>query len=134
MGVSEAGMIVDDGVIEVIAGPGLSTTNESALDVPPPGAGFVTESESVAAAFRLAAGMLAVRDVALTYVVVKGVVPRLRVDAGTNPLPVTVIGVAPAPIRADDGETDVATGAGSETVNARGLVVPPPGAGFFTAT
>ncbi len=133
IGVAAPGTIVDDGVICVIAGPELSTVNASALDVPPPGAGFDTVNESDVAAARLAAGITAEREVALAYVVASGVAPTEIVLAGTKRLPVIVTVVSDEPTSANDGATDVAEGAGLFTFSkSAGLDVPPPGAGLVT--
>jgi hypothetical protein len=51
---------------EVRTGTGFSTARERALEVPPPGAGFVTVIESDPAAARRFAGIVTVSEVAVT--------------------------------------------------------------------
>ena len=79
------------------------------------------------------AGTIAVRLVPLTYVVASAVVPAYATVVGTKFVPVSVSVVAD-PASAEVGEIDVSVGAGLRIVNGSVLLVPPPGAGFFSAT
>jgi hypothetical protein len=88
----------------------------------------------VPAVARDAAGTTAVSDVALTYVVCSAVPFACTVAPETKAEPVAVIVVSPEPAVTDVGEIVVSTGVGLSTVNVVGVDVPPPGAGFTTAT
>ena len=58
--------LLEVGEIEVVVGTGLFTVKTSALDVPPPGVGFVTVILNVPAAVKSEAGIEAVSWVAET--------------------------------------------------------------------
>lgn len=122
------------GESEVIVGARLLTVKLVAVDVPPPGAGFVTVTPSVPAVAMSAAVIEAVTWVALTNVVVRALPLNFTLEEGTNPVPFTVRVKPAPPAVALVGDSVVIVGAGLFMVNDCTLVVPPPGAGFVTVT
>lgn len=85
------------------------TVNVTPLEVP---FAFVTVIELVPAPTREPLGIVAVRVVELTKAVLRDVTPKKAVDGLMKPVPVSVIGVLPAPACADDGEMLVSVGTG----------------------
>jgi hypothetical protein len=79
-----------DGEIDVRVGSGLLMVRTTPALVPPPGVGVVTRTDFVAATVSIDAGIVAVIDVALMYVVASATPAADAVDAGTNPVPVIV--------------------------------------------
>ena len=112
--------------------------NVSALEVPPPGAGFTTVTDAVPAVRISEAGTCAVSLTALTNVVgsftpfqstAEPVLPPL-----TKPVPFTVrVKLAP-PIVALLGMMEVIAGTGLLMLNVNALEVPPPGPPLNTVT
>ena len=103
--------------------------NVLALEVPPPGAGVCTVTEAVPAEATSNAGTWPVSCVALTYCVVRAVLPHITVDALVKLVPFTVSGNAALPTTVDAGAMLLIDGTGALTVNVLALEVPPPGAG-----
>jgi uncharacterized membrane protein YedE/YeeE len=118
----------------VIVGAGLSTVKFTAVEVPPPGVGFVTVTGNVPAVAISAAVIAAVTSVALTNVVVTAVPLNFTLAPLTNPVPVTAKVNAAPPAFALVGESVVIVGAGLLIVNVKFPEVPPPGVGLLTAT
>ena len=86
----------------------------TALEVPPPGVGFVTVTAAVPAEAIAAAGTAAVNCVALTNVVAGAVPLKLTVVAGTKFVPLIVSVKAAPPAMALFGEIEVIVGVGLE--------------------
>jgi hypothetical protein len=100
------------------------------LDVPPPGAGLVTVTASVALEATLDAGMAAVSWVELTNVVTGAAPPKLTVDAASKFVPLIVSVNAAPPATPVFGEIVVIVGAGLDWLGGGGSIgdglVPPP--------
>jgi hypothetical protein len=100
---------------DVIVGLGLFvavTVKESALEIPPPGAGFVTVTWAVPAVAISAAAIVAVSCVVLTNVVKCALPFQLTIDLGRKFVPFTVrVNAAPAAVELI-GEREVTVGAG----------------------
>jgi hypothetical protein len=125
------------GVIEVATGCGLFTVNVTALDVPPPGAGFVTVTAGVPAVATSPAKIAAVTCVALTNVVTRAVPPKFTTDVFRKLVPFTVNVNAPEPAITFVGASVVMVGTGfgaALTLKFTEFDVPPPGVGFVTVT
>jgi hypothetical protein len=123
------------GLSEVIVGAGLLTVKLAAVEVPPPGAGFVTVTGTIPAVAMSPAGMDAVSCVALTNVVVAATPLKLTAAPLTKPEPVTVRVKPVLPAVALLGESVVMTGGGLVTEKLMaGVEVPPPGAALVTVT
>src|SRR5438876_1986368 len=120
------------GKMLVVVGVALFTVNTCALDVPPPGAGFVTVMLKVPAVVRSLAGMEAVSWVLLANAVVRAEPAKFTTEFVTKFVPLTVSVKAPSPTFLLVGEMLVVVGAGLLTVNVCALEVPPPGVGFVT--
>jgi hypothetical protein len=110
---------------EVIAGTGFPTEKFTALDVPPPGAGFVTETGKVPPVATSVLARASVSWVLLTKVGVRLDPLKLTVEALVKPLPVTVRVVSKEPTRTLVGETEDKLGAGyvSNTIAAPDFVL-----------
>ena len=78
------------GEMLVVVGTRLLTVNVCALEVPPPGAGFVTVMLNVPAVVKSLAGMEAVTWVALTKLVVRGEPLKFTTEFVTKLVPFTV--------------------------------------------
>lgn len=115
-------------------GAGLLIVNVMPVEVPPPGAGFVTVTDAVPAVAKSASGTTAVKDVALTNVVVSGVPFQFTTDVPTKFVPVIVSVDPAAPAVTDVCESDVRVGAGLLIAKEIPPEVPPPGAAFTTVT
>ncbi len=112
-------------IVKVIAG----------VDVPPPGAGFVTVTPFVPAVSRSAARMDALSVVEFTNVVALAVPPKFTTELFTKPVPVTVRVNPGSPTVAVVALSEVTVGSGLLTVKvSAGVDVPPPGAGLDTVT
>jgi hypothetical protein len=122
------------GESEVMVGFGLLIVNVSAEEAPPPGAGLVTVTGTVPALATSAAGTDAVTCALFLNVVVRGEPFQLILVPFTKPVPFTVSVKVELPAILLLGESDVREGTGLLMVKTRGLVVPPPGAGFETVT
>ena len=85
------------------------------MDVPPPGAGVCTVTASVPAEAISNAGTAAVSSVALTYCVVRDVVPHRTVDALVKFAPFTVSVNAALPAVAVAGEMPLTEGTSAGT-------------------
>jgi hypothetical protein len=83
----------------------------TAFEVPPPGAGLVTVTGTVAAEAPAAAGIAAVNCVEFTKVVASAVPPKLTVEPATKFVPVTVI-VTAEPATEPPGEIMFIAGVG----------------------
>lgn len=122
------------GLIVDIVGNGLLIVNVALDEVPPPGAGFVTETVAVPALSKTEACTLIVSVVVFTKVVVTALPFQFTTELETYPVPVTVIVNAESPTVAELGEIEVIVGAGLLIVNVNGDDVPPPGEGLNTVT
>jgi hypothetical protein len=120
------------GEMVVVVGTGLLTVRVCALDVPPPGAGFVTVMLNVPAVATSAAVIAAVNWTALTNVVVRAAPLKLTTEVETKLVPFTVSVNATSPAFLLDGEMLVVVGSRLSTVRVCAFDVPPPGAGFAT--
>src|SRR6266567_7553544 len=98
---------------------------------PPPGPGFATETESAAAEATSPDGMVAVRRVLLTKVVVRLEPFTCTADAGIKLVPLSVNVNEPLPAVTLEGERLERVGCGLLTANVSDQI-PPPGAGFST--
>src|SRR5205807_90345 len=78
------------GEMLVVVGTGLLTVRVCALEIPPPGAGFVTVTENETAVATSAAVIAAVNCAELTNVVVFAEPLKLTTDVETKFVPVTV--------------------------------------------
>jgi hypothetical protein len=83
-----------------------------AFDVPPPGVGETTVTDTAWAASRLVAGMVTVSVVLLTKVVVRAVPPNCATEELTNPVPEMVSGTEPPPTVVPVGLIPVIAGVG----------------------
>ena len=109
--------------------------SEAAADDPPPGAGLVTTTGTAPAIACSAVLTGKVRDVADRTVAARGV-PATETVAPAAKLPpvrVTVVGAA-VPKAMVEGKTVAMEGVGLFTGRGRAAEMPPPGAGFCTAT
>src|SRR5579864_8502249 len=103
--------------------------------MPPPGGGFVTVTLAVPPVAMSAAGMVATIWVFVTDEgVIAGLPPKFTVAPLTNPEPLMVSVKPVPPAVALVGESDVTVTLGLLIVNWMFPEVPPPGAGFVTAT
>jgi hypothetical protein len=118
----------------VIVGDGLLIVNGKLPEGPPPGAGVVTETFTVAAVRISAAVIAAVTCVALTNVVCAADPLKITTEVVVNPVPFTVSVNAAPPAVVLVGDSVVTVGAGLLTVNVAAADVPPPGAGLVTVT
>jgi hypothetical protein len=118
----------------VTTGTGSLTVNVDAADVPPPGAGLTTVTESVPPAAISAAGTVAVICVALTTVVTRGTPFQSTTVPVTKPLPVTVSVKPAVPAIADVCDDPVNTGTALLTVNVAAEDAPPPGVALKSVT
>src|SRR5690606_19914218 len=127
-----------DGSSAVMVGAGFtgcSIVNVRAFDAPPPGAGLNTVTCAWPGCARSPAGICARSSVALTYVVWRFEPFQRTTEPWTKFVPRTVS--APLPAAVLDGSSAVIAGTGfaaAVTVNGLDADVPPPGAGFDTAT
>ena len=92
----------------------------SALEVPPPGAGFVTVTVAAPPEAIAAAGMAAVNCVALTNVVAGAVPLKLTIEAAKKFVPLIVSVKAPPPATALVGEMVEIVGVGLEPLGGGG--------------
>jgi hypothetical protein len=122
------------GLSDVIVGAGLLIANGEFPDVPPPGAGLATVTLTAPAVRISPAVIAAVIWVALTNVVALGFPLKLTTELEMKFVPFTVNVKGAPPTIALAGERDVIAGNGLFTVNDEFPDVPPPGAGFVTAT
>jgi hypothetical protein len=120
------------GEMLVVVGPLLFTVRVCALDVPPPGAGFVTVMLNVPPVVRSLAGIAAVNCVALPKVVVRAEPLKFTTDVETKLVPFTVSVNAASPTFLLAGATLVVVGSKLFTVKVCPLDVPPPGVGLVT--
>src|SRR5438477_23090 len=118
--------MVEVGLIEVMVGTGLLMLKVTALDVPPPGAGFTTVMDAVPALAIRAAGTVAVSCVALTYVVVSGLPFQFTVEPETKLVPFTVSVNCAPPAVAEVGLIEVIVGTGLLMVMTSVAVPVPP--------
>jgi len=121
------------GAIEVNVGKGLLMVNIAPVsDVPPPGPGLFTLTVTVPPVAISEAGTVAVKEVLLTKVVVRGVLPQFTTEVLTKLTPVTVMVNPGSPAIAEFGETEVTPGEGLLMEKVNGEDVPPPGVGLNT--
>ena len=102
------------------------------VEVPPPGAGLVTEISAVPTELTSAAVTVTTRLLLLMNCVVFGVPFHWTTELGKKPVPCTVSGKSAAPTETDVGVVEVIVGTGYTTDNGIVADVPPPGAGFTT--
>jgi hypothetical protein len=120
------------GEIAVMTAAGLFTSNVTAAELPPPGAGFCIVTRLAELPLRLAAGSAAFSSVALTNVVVSTApFQAIKVD-GTNPVPLTSSRVSPDPASTLAGLILLMAGTGLFTGKSTDGDAPPPGDGFAT--
>jgi hypothetical protein len=112
----------------------VETEKLAAVEVPPPGEGFDTVTESVAVVATSVAGMDAVSAVALTKVVDRDFALKLTTELALKFEPLTESVNAGLPTATLVGEMLFKTGSGLLTVNVDAVEVPPFGAGFVTVT
>jgi len=123
------------GTIEISVGTGLLMVKVCAFETPPPGAGFVTVTLTVPAVAMSAAVMAAVTCVPLTNVVVRFAPLNCTVAPLAKPVPFTVSVKPTPPVVTLAGEREVMVRFdGLLIVKGKFPEVPPPGAGFVTAT
>lgn len=124
----------------VIAGTGFEAAvivKVTELDVPPPGAGFVTVMAGVPPLATSLAEIAAVSCVELTNVVVFALPLNFTTELLTKLEPLTVSVNAADPAAMVEGCSVVIAGTGllaAVMVNVTAFDVPPPGAGFVTVT
>ena len=109
--------VLVEGEMVVVVGTKLLTVNVCALEVPPPGAEFVTVMLNVPAVVKSLAGMEAVTWVALTKLVVRGEPLKFTIESVTKLVPFTVNVKAASPTFLLVGEMLVVVGTGLLTVN-----------------
>jgi len=134
---SELPAVVEVGVIEVVVGTGFVIVKVSEFDVPPPGVGFTTVTETVPPAATSDARIVAVKVVLEMKLVVRLKPPHSTCDDEMKPVPVSVSVKPELPAAVDVGEIAVSTGVGFcgvVIVNVCAFEVPPPGVGFTTVT
>lgn len=104
-------------MVVLVGEPGANTWNASLPEVPPPGAGVVTETWSVPVAVILAAGIAAANPLMpMNMFVGRGAPFHATTEQGNNPPPFTVSatgGPVGASTAALDGEIEVMAGAGN---------------------
>jgi hypothetical protein len=123
------------GEIDVSVGTGSLIVNGAPVSaVPPPGAGFMAPTVTGPTIAISEAGTVAVREVALTKVVVSAVPFHNTTEALTKFEPVMVMVKPEPPAVAEFGETEVTKGKGFCMVKVFEDEVPPPGAGLNTVT
>ena len=123
------------GESEVTVGNGLLIVKGKVPEVPPPGAGLLTETLIVPPVAMSVAGTATTIVVAVIEVGTKPVnVPKVTVAPAPKFVPVIVSVKAPPPAVALAGESCVMVGTGLSTVNVSGPLVPPPGVPFVTVT
>jgi len=109
------------------------TTRLTALEVPPPGAGFKTVIGTLPELTMSVARIAAVNWVLSTKVVVRALPLKRTTDPATKFVPLTVSVKFAAPAVTLAGERVVIVGTGTvDTVKLTALEVPPPGEGFTT--
>lgn len=124
----------------VIAGTGFVpavTLKFIELDVPPPGAGFVTVIAGVLTLVTSVAKIAAVNCVAFTNVVTRALPLKFTTELEIKFVPFTVNVNAPLPAAAPVGESELIVGAGfvpPVILKFAAFDVPPPGTGFVTVT
>jgi hypothetical protein len=101
------------------------TVNDSGVEGPIEGAGFVTVTGDVPAAATSAAKIAAVTCVLLTYVVTRFAPLNCTVAPFTKPIPLTFKVKAPVPTAALDGEREVSVGATFLVVKDIAFEIPP---------
>jgi hypothetical protein len=134
MVVSEAPMMIAFGERLVRVGTGRFTEKASVFELPPPRLGVVTPTVRVPALDRVALGIVAWSWVALVNVVVRDVPLIVTTLPATKPVPVTVIGVVPAPTVTEVGLRLVSASTGLTTERFRLFEVPPPGPALLTVS
>jgi hypothetical protein len=124
--------VVDVGEMEVAVGAGLLIVSVCELEVPPPGAGFVTVIDAVPPTAMSGAVIVAVTVVLEIKVVARAEPLKSTVDDALKLVPFTVrVNCAP-PAVVEVGLIDVVVGTGLLIVSVCELEVPPPGPGFTT--
>ena len=96
----------------------------TAVEVPPPGAGFTAVSKRLVAVETSAAVSETLICVELVTVVARAAPFTLMTVAGTNPVPVTVITGEVAPVAMLVGDMSVIVGAGLSTSRLIGVLDP----------
>jgi hypothetical protein len=101
------------GALSPIEELGVVTSKKSTFDVPPPGVGFTTVTEAVAAFATSEARILAVSRDRLTKVVVRGLPFHFTTELETKPVPFTVsVNAAPPGLAASGTRGWLIRGAG----------------------
>ena len=123
------------GEIEVTVGTTLAIVNDSALDIPPPGAGFVIVMLMLVTVAMSGAGIVTTICVAVSVVGVSDPKdPNVTVALETKFVPVIVNANAAPPALMLVCDRLVIVGSGLFTVNVWEPLAPPPGVGFVTVT
>jgi hypothetical protein len=122
----------DDGVKPLIEGTGFPTENETDVEVPPPGVGFVTVTGKLPELLISDARMAAVNCVGPTKVVTRATFLNFTAEVLTKFVPFTVNVKAPEFTSFEVGDKVVIVGTGLLTLKPTALEVPPPGAGLTT--
>jgi hypothetical protein len=123
------------GESEVTVGDGLLIVKSKFPEAPPPGAGLTTETLIVPPVAMSAVGICTVIVVAVIEAGTRPVnVPKVTVAPGTKFVPVIVSVNAAPPAVALVGESNVIAGVELSTANVSGPLVPPPGAALITTT
>lgn len=118
------------GLADVAVGAGLLIVNAKFEEVPPPGAGLMTETWAVPPLATSAAVMAACTCVPVTYVVVRADPFHCTTDVERKPVPVRVMDPPLLPATKVLGFAVVNAGVGLLVVNVRTEDVPPPGDGL----
>jgi branched-subunit amino acid transport protein AzlD len=123
-----------EGESKVAVGAGLLMAKVRAPDVPPPGEGFSTVTETVPAVAMSPAEIAAVNWVLLTKLVARALPFHCTTEPESKFVPVTVSMNAAPPAVVLVSESEVAVGAGLLMAKVRAPDVAPPGEGFATVT
>jgi len=129
-----SGIVTEIGLRLTLPALAPATVKLAMFDVPPPGAGFVTETGYVPAVARSAVVSPIVSCVPLTNVDVRVEPLKLTVEEFKKLLPLMVRACAGEPTVIELGESEVTAGTGLPTVKSTAFEAPPPGEGLVTTT
>jgi len=122
------------GESDVMVGTGLLMVKVAVPEVPPPGAGVLTETLAVPASAMSVEVMVAVRDVPEPYVVARLDPFHRTTELVSKFVPVTVSVKLALPATEFVGDIRVTVGTGFAMVNFRTFDAPPPGFGLKATT
>src|SRR3989338_282678 len=131
-------LVAEEGEIEVRVGTGFGVGGVTLIvkvwefDSPPPGVGLNTVIGKVPSEVMSEEGMVAVRVVEFTNVVVRSEPLNFTTEEDMNSVPETVIVNSESPTVFPVGSMLVVVGTGLFTVNVWASEVPPPGVGLNT--